>query len=201
MAFWPLHLCKPKVCYMLFRCTFGCIDMFMDWILSWENKVCLTKNTNARLECYFTFNKRVNQVLSQQSLWALSVDSAHSQCHTCSSKLLRVFLCFLFLRSLKKHIPVFWKIHTIRQISLTHLIVDLYINIKQKQQKSRCKDTMRCQSRQDLTETGQWGCFAIMPVPLSCLRNRIKYCWLPTKGAHKRTIHFCWARTFSFLPV
>ena len=33
---------------------------------------------NAKLERYFTSNKRVNQVLSQQSLWALSVDLAHT---------------------------------------------------------------------------------------------------------------------------
>ena len=41
-----------------------------------RNKVCLTKN--ARLERYFTSNKRVNQVLSQQSLWAFSVCLAHT---------------------------------------------------------------------------------------------------------------------------
>ena len=43
-----------------------------------RNKVCLTKNKKARLEHYFTYNKRVNQVLSQQFLWALSVDLAHT---------------------------------------------------------------------------------------------------------------------------
>ena len=49
------------------RCKFGCMDTFIDW----------TKNKNAKLKCYFISNKRVNQVLSQQSLWALSADLAH----------------------------------------------------------------------------------------------------------------------------
>ena len=44
------------------------MDTFIDW----------TKNKNAKLKCYFISNKRVNQVLSQQSLWALSVDLAHT---------------------------------------------------------------------------------------------------------------------------
>ena len=41
------------------------MDNFIDWILLWEIKF---HNQERKLECYFTSNKRVNQVLSQQSL-------------------------------------------------------------------------------------------------------------------------------------
>ena len=46
--------------------------------LTVRNKVCIIKNENAKLERYFTSNKRINQVLSQQPLWALCIDLAHT---------------------------------------------------------------------------------------------------------------------------
>ena len=52
-------------------------DLLIYFNASLDENGCLTKYKNGRLECYFTSNKRVNQVLSQQSLWVLSVD--HSQ--------------------------------------------------------------------------------------------------------------------------